>query len=62
MLDVLRREKMPAHDLFAAAREPGLRRLDDVQLAVLQTGGKISFFVGGHSDSDSGAPERPQVG
>ena len=60
LLDVLRRERLAVNDLFAAARENGLRRLDDVQLAVLEADGKISFFTG--SDHGSGAPERPPVG
>jgi uncharacterized membrane protein YcaP (DUF421 family) len=60
LLDVLLRERMSANDLFAAAREKGLRRIDDIQLAVLEADGKVSFFTG--SDEDSGAPERPPVG
>ena len=60
LLDVLRRERMSANDLFAAAREQGLARLRDVELAVLEADGKISFFA--RSAQDSGAPERPSVG
>ena len=60
LLDVLRRERMSVNDLFAAAREKGLRRLDEIQLAVLEADGKISFFTG--SDDQSGAPDRPPVG
>ena len=58
--DVLRRERLSVNDVFAAAREKGLPTLDDVELAVLEADGKISFFAG--SDKDSGAPERPPVG
>ena len=46
LLDVLGRERLSVNDLFAAAREKGLRRLDEVQLAVLEADGKISFFTG----------------
>jgi uncharacterized membrane protein YcaP (DUF421 family) len=58
--EVLRRERLSVNDVFAAAREKGIRRLDDVELAVLEADGKISFFVG--SSDESGAPERPTVG
>ena len=58
--DMLRRERLSANDVFAAAREKGIRKLDEVELAVLEADGKISFFAG--SGDDSGAPERPPVG
>jgi uncharacterized membrane protein YcaP (DUF421 family) len=57
--EVLRRERLSVNDVFAAARERGIRRLDDVELAVLEADGKISFTGSG---DDSGAPERPPVG
>jgi uncharacterized membrane protein YcaP (DUF421 family) len=60
LIDVLRRERLSTNDLLAAAREKGLRRLDDIELAVLEADGKISFFTG--SAQDAGAPERPPVG
>lgn len=45
---------------MASAREKGIRRLTDVDLAVLEADGKISFFT---VDSTSeGAAERPSVG
>ena len=46
LIDVLRRERLSTNDLLAAAREKGLRRLDDIELA----------------GEDAGAPERPPVG
>ena len=60
LMDVLRRERLSANDLFAAAREKGLDRLDEVQLAVLEADGKISFFT--KSGQGGGASERPPVG
>ena len=60
LIDVLRRERLSTNDLLAAAREKGLRRLDEIELAVLEADGKISFFTG--SGQDAGAPERPPVG
>jgi uncharacterized membrane protein YcaP (DUF421 family) len=59
LVDQLRRERLSADDLLAAAREQGIRRITDVDLAVLETNGKISFFVG---PAGSGAPEPPAAG
>jgi uncharacterized membrane protein YcaP (DUF421 family) len=50
----MRAEGMAVADLFAAAREEGIRRLDDVQLAVLEADGKVSFFT--TVDGQDGAP------
>ena len=59
-LEALTKERMSVHDLYAAAREQGIRRLSDVDLAVLEADGKISFFS--TDDGTSGAPEATQVG
>ena len=45
---------------MAAARQQGIRRLGDVDLAVLEADGKISFFT--TSGSDGGAPTTSEVG
>ena len=58
--DVMARERMSASDLMAVAREKGIRRLTEVDLAVLETDGKVSFFT--TSEESSGAPDRPSVG
>jgi uncharacterized membrane protein YcaP (DUF421 family) len=50
--DVLRRERLSVNNVYAAAREKGLPTLDDVELAVLEADGKISFFA--RSGKDSG--------
>ena len=42
--EVMRRERLTTDDVMAAARAQGIRRLSDVDLAVLETDGKISFF------------------
>ena len=56
--DALAGEQMSFGDLFAAAREQGVRRLSDVELAVLEADGKISFFVpeAGRSGAPAGSP------
>ncbi len=43
-LDTLGGEQLSVDDFFAAARENGIRRIADIELAVLEADGKISFF------------------
>ena len=59
-LKALTAERMSINDLFAAAREQGLRRLSDIDLAVLEADGKISFFSA--EEGTSGAPESAPAG
>ena len=56
---VMRRQRLSVHDLHAAAREQGIRSLDEVELAVFEANGRISFFT---RESSSGAPETPEAG
>jgi uncharacterized membrane protein YcaP (DUF421 family) len=60
-LKALTAERMSIHDLFAAAREQGIRRLSDVELAVLEADGKISFFST-QGEGKSGAPDPAPAG
>ncbi len=55
-----RRQRLSDSDLVVAARQQGIRRLGDVDLAVLEADGKISFFT--TSGSESGAPTTSEVG
>ncbi len=43
-LKALTADRMSVQDLFAAAHEQGFRRIFDIELAVLEADGKISFF------------------
>ena len=57
------RQRLSDTDLMAAARQQGIRRLGDVDLAVQEADGKISFFtVPDAASSDSGAPTTSEVG
>lgn len=47
----LRAERMSLDDVYEAAREDGIPRLDDVALAVLEADGKVSFFRYPHAGS-----------
>ncbi len=62
-LKALNGERMSVNDLFAAAREQGIKRITDVELAVLEANGKISFFVQERDDDgESGAADPPDAG
>jgi uncharacterized membrane protein YcaP (DUF421 family) len=54
-----RNHRLALGDLKAAARQQGLRSLAEVDLAVLEADGKISFFT--RSGGDEGAPETSEV-
>jgi uncharacterized membrane protein YcaP (DUF421 family) len=56
----MRRERLSVDDLMAAAREQGVRRLTQVDLAVLEADGKISFFT--VDAGGGGASSPPEVG
>jgi uncharacterized membrane protein YcaP (DUF421 family) len=52
----LRQQRLSLTDLMAAARQQGIRWLDEVDLAVLEADGRISFFTRS-DEASSGAPE-----
>jgi uncharacterized membrane protein YcaP (DUF421 family) len=54
----MRSERISMDDLLLRARQQGITRFADIDLAVLETSGQISFFTrhGGDSSKD-GAPE-----
>jgi uncharacterized membrane protein YcaP (DUF421 family) len=54
----LRRQRLSVADLLVAAREQGIRRTRDIEYAVLEADGRISFFTYEDSSS-SGAPDKP---
>jgi uncharacterized membrane protein YcaP (DUF421 family) len=59
-----RRQRLSDTDLIAAARQQGIRWLRDVDLAVLEADGKVSFFTrqDGGQQEESGAPTTSEVG
>ena len=54
------RQRLTFDDLIAAAREQGIRRVSDIEIAGLETNGRISFFT--PESPSSGADEGPAVG
>lgn len=54
----MRRQRLSVSDLLVAAREQGIRHTKDIEFAVLEADGRISFFTR-EGDESSGAPEKP---
>jgi uncharacterized membrane protein YcaP (DUF421 family) len=50
----VRQQRLSTTDLLATARQQGIRSISDVELAVLEADGKVSFFT--RTDHE-GAPE-----
>jgi uncharacterized membrane protein YcaP (DUF421 family) len=60
LIEAMRVERLTVDDLMEAAREQGIKRFGDIELAVLEANGKVSFFKRDDSGG-SGAPEDAQV-
>lgn len=56
----MRRQRLSVADFLVAAREEGIRRTADIEYAVLESDGRISFFQ--HEGDQSGAPDKPPEG
>ncbi|MCW2773518.1 MAG: hypothetical protein JWN91_1844 [Nocardioides sp.] len=56
----MRRQRLSVADLLVAAREQGIRRTSEIEYAVLEADGRISFFT--RDPEDAGAPEKPAGG
>lgn len=57
----LKRHRVSIEDLLIAMREQGIRRTADVEYAVLEANGKLSFFLTDRPEGSSGAPEKPSA-
>ena len=58
--EAMRQERVSIADFYAAARQQGIERLEDVSLAVLEANGQISFFT--KDAAAEGAPPQPPGG
>jgi uncharacterized membrane protein YcaP (DUF421 family) len=56
LTDTTRGQRFSTSDLLATARQQGIRDIAEVELAVLEADGRVSFFARSDSPS-SGAPE-----
>jgi uncharacterized membrane protein YcaP (DUF421 family) len=52
----MKTQRLSLADLLVAAREQGIRRTADIEYAVLESDGRISFFT--RDQDDQGAPEK----
>lgn len=55
--DAMRAQRLSTADFLVAAREQGIRRTADIEYAVLEADGRLSFFT--YDDAHAGAPEKP---
>lgn len=58
--DTMRQQRLSLAEFLAAAREQGVRRTSEIEYAVLEADGRISFFIG--EAPSGGAPEKPSTG
>jgi uncharacterized membrane protein YcaP (DUF421 family) len=56
----MRRQRLAVADLLVAAREQGIRRTSEIEYAVLEADGRVSFFT--RDPETAGAPEKPAGG
>ena len=59
-VDGMKRERLSLADLLVAARQQGIRSTAEIEYAVLEADGRISFFT--RSGDDEGAPSKPPAG
>lgn len=60
IVEAMRLQRLSIADLLVAAREQGIRSTSDIEYAVLEADGRMSFFT--HDAASSGAPEPPPEG
>ena len=58
--DGMRRQRLSLADLLVAARQQGIRDTAEIQFAILEADGRISFFT--RDAEQEGAPESPKPG
>lgn len=56
----LRRQRLAIADLLVAARVQGIRHTSEIEYAVLEADGRLSFFT--HDPRTAGAPDTPSEG
>jgi uncharacterized membrane protein YcaP (DUF421 family) len=59
--EAMKSQRLAVADFLVAAREQGIRRTGDIEYAVLEADGRLSFFP--YEDRETaGAPEKPAPG
>ena len=59
MMTSLRHERMSLDDLYVQARQQGIRKLGEIELAILETDGKVSFFTRDGEAEEGAADPQP---
>ena len=59
LLDAMARERMTMTDLYAQARLQGIRNISEIDIGVLETDGKVSFFTKNAASRDGAAETQP---
>lgn len=60
VIDAMAHERMTMDELRAQARQQGIRNLQEIDLAILETDGKVSFFT--KDGAKEGAPDPRPAG
>jgi uncharacterized membrane protein YcaP (DUF421 family) len=61
LMEAMQQERMSLDDLFVQARQQGIRKLGHIDLAVLETDGKVSFFTRDGAEKDGAADPQPSA-
>jgi uncharacterized membrane protein YcaP (DUF421 family) len=61
VVDAMKRQRVGLADVLVAMREQGVRRTSQIEYAILEADGRISFFTREEGD-DPGAPDKPPQG
>ncbi|HET7310935.1 MAG TPA: YetF domain-containing protein [Mycobacteriales bacterium] len=61
LTEALKHERMSLDDVYAQARQQGIRKLSEIQLAILETDGKVSFFTRNKEAEEGAADPQPQA-
>lgn len=59
--EAMKSQRLAVADFLVAAREQGIRRTSDIEFAVLEADGRLSFFPY-EQRASAGAPEKPPEG
>ena len=59
MMTALRNERMSLDDLYVQARQQGIHKLGEIDMAILETDGKVSFFTRNGQAKEGAADPQP---
>ena len=59
LIEALKHERMSLDDVYAQARQQGIRKLSEIELAILETDGKVSFFTRNSEAQEGAADPQP---